>query len=320
MIDHRAARTVKKEVLHPRNRHQGRYDFSALLESDGELAMYIRRNPHGERTIDFSDPASVRSLNRALLAHFYQVKGWDIPDGFLCPPIPGRADYLHYLADLLAEDFHGVVPEGRHLKVLDIGVGANCVYPLIGQFEYGWQFVGSELNPVALASAQKILANNPALMGEIECRLQPSSVDIFKGVVAEGEYFDLTLCNPPFHASAEEAQAGNWRKQRNLGQGRRELNFGGQQQELWCKGGEVSFIRRMITESGELAERCLWFSSLVSKSESLVALKRALKRVAPVETRIIEMRQGQKSSRILAWSFHTAEQRQQWALSRWMKG
>ena len=41
-------------------------------------------------------------LNRAILMHHYGVKSWDIPAGYLCPPIPGRADYIHSVADLLA--------------------------------------------------------------------------------------------------------------------------------------------------------------------------------------------------------------------------
>lgn len=80
-----------------------------------------------ELSVNFADPLAVKTLNKALLAHFYGVTHWDIPDGFLCPPVPGRADYVHHLADLLADDNGGVVP--KQATVLDIGTGANLIYP-----------------------------------------------------------------------------------------------------------------------------------------------------------------------------------------------
>ncbi|MCP5854081.1 RlmF-related methyltransferase, partial [Klebsiella pneumoniae] len=85
----------------------------------------------------------------------------DIPADYLCPPIPGRADYIHVAADLLAEDNAGEVPKGAQVRALDIGVGVNCIYPLLGHSDYRWRFLGSDIDPVALASAKAIVqANN----------------------------------------------------------------------------------------------------------------------------------------------------------------
>ena len=95
-------------LLHPRNRHSGRYDFATLIECCPELAPFVAPNAYGDDSIDFADPLALRALNRALLRHFYGVGPWDIPARYLCPPIPGRADHLHYLADLLA-----AAPGGR---------------------------------------------------------------------------------------------------------------------------------------------------------------------------------------------------------------
>jgi 23S rRNA (adenine1618-N6)-methyltransferase len=39
------------------------------------------------------------------------------------PPIPGRADYIHQIADLLATCNKKVVPTGADIRILDIGVG-----------------------------------------------------------------------------------------------------------------------------------------------------------------------------------------------------
>ena len=89
-------------TLHPRNPHQGRYDFDKLIKALPELEKHAITNPSGEATINFSDADAVLTLNKALLAHHYNIKYWDLPKGYLCPPIPGRADYIHQVANLLA--------------------------------------------------------------------------------------------------------------------------------------------------------------------------------------------------------------------------
>jgi len=236
-----------KSALHPRNRHTGRYDFPALIAGSPELARFVILNPYGKQSIDFANPDAVRVFNRALLKQFYGIAHWDIPPGYLCPPIPGRADYLHGLADLLASQNNGVIPRGA-IQALDIGTGANCIYPLIGQREYGWRFSGTDIDSVALASARTIVSANK-LNKTISLRQQSDPQRIFAGVLQPDERFDITLCNPPFHASEAEASSGSQRKWRNLGKldSKRKLpvlNFGGQARELWCEGGELAFVGR----------------------------------------------------------------------------
>ncbi|MBK8725376.1 MAG: 23S rRNA (adenine(1618)-N(6))-methyltransferase RlmF [Holophagaceae bacterium] len=295
-----------KPGLHPRNRHRLGYDFPALVKACPWLGGFLKVNPSGGATIDFADPEAVRALNRALLEVDYGVPGWAIPPGYLCPPVPGRADYLHHLADLLAEAQRGQIPRGSGIRVLDIGVGANVVYPLLGHREYGWTFVGSDTDPRALEAARRNLGGDPRLAGAVELRLQARADRIFEGVVRPGETFDLSLCNPPFHGSAAEARAGSQRKWRNLKGARAQapvLNFGGQGGELWCPGGEAGFLGRMIAESARIPEAIGWFTSLVSKSANLPPLRRALRQAGATEIRVIPMAQGQKQSRILAWTF-----------------
>lgn len=292
-----------KTNLHPRNKHRSRYDFAALVKALPALRDFIKINPYGDESVDFADPGAVKTLNAALLKHFYGISHWDIPEGYLCPPVPGRADYIHYLADLLAESHNGVVPIGRSLRVLDIGVGANCIYPIVGHQEYGWTFVGSDVDRTAVKSAQNIVAANPELQGAVQIRLQENKQQILKGIIKPGETFDLTMCNPPFHASAEEAAAGSGRKLRNLGKQSKVLNFGGQQVELWVEGGEQAFIRKMVFESAELPKSTTWYTSLVSKSSNLPGIYNALEKVKATSLRSIEMAQGQKISRFVAWNF-----------------
>ncbi|MEO6324921.1 MAG: RlmF-related methyltransferase, partial [Thermoanaerobaculia bacterium] len=123
---------AEKPGLHPRNPHRHRYDFSQLIASSPALGPYVRPNAHGDPSIDYANPDAVLALNRALLKHVHGIAHWDVPPGFLCPPVPGRADYLHHAADLLAGSNGGEIPRGSGVRVLDIGVGANVIYPVIG--------------------------------------------------------------------------------------------------------------------------------------------------------------------------------------------
>ncbi|MDF3006508.1 MAG: rRNA ((1618)-N(6))-methyltransferase RlmF [Enterobacter kobei] len=177
--------TAQKPGLHPRNRHHSRYDLDALCQDCPELRGFIIATPTGEATVNFADPLAVKALNKALLAHFYGVAHWDIPEGFLCPPVPGRADYIHHLADLLAESAEGTVP--RQASVLDIGVGANCIYPLIGNHEYGWRFTGTEVHNEAFASAQAIINGNPGLTRAVRLRRQKDPAAILTGIIHKNE-------------------------------------------------------------------------------------------------------------------------------------
>ena len=294
--------TAQKPGLHPRNRHNSRYDMKALCLSCSQLQDFIVQTPAGEPSVNFADPLAVKTLNKALLAHFYGVTHWDIPEGFLCPPVPGRADYVHHLADLLAEGNDGVVPQ--QATILDIGTGANLIYPLIGAHEYQWRFTGSEIGTEAFASAQAIINANPGLTRAIRLRRQKDDKSIFNGIIHKNEQYDATMCNPPFHDSAATARAGSERKRRNLGQAEdAALNFGGQQQELWCEGGEVAFILRMIAESKQFGRQVKWFTSLVSRGDNLPPLYRALTEAGAVKVVKKEMSQGQKQSRFIAWTF-----------------
>ena len=304
----------EKSSLHPRNLHRNSYDFETLITSVPELKHYVFKNDYDTLTINFSIPKAVRLLNKALLLKYYNVKDWDIPEGNLCPPIPGRADYVHYLADLLAED-NGEIPTGTPVKGLDIGTGANLVYPLIANNSYGWEMLGTDINPNSLENAQNILSQNPNLSSVIHLKQQPAAEFIFKNIISKEDKFTFSMCNPPFHESEEDAMLGNRRKNNNLRKKKIQnpkLNFGGQHSELWCEGGEMAFIKKMIKESVEFSSQVLWFTSLVSKKDNLHQLTTLLKNLKVPEFKTIDMAQGQKISRILAWTFVPKDNRKDW--------
>lgn len=311
----------KKSNLHPRNKHQGLYNFKELIAACPELAEFAAPNIYGEESIDFSNPNAVKILNKSLLRHFYGIDFWEIPDNYLCPPIPGRADYIHYIADLLASKNGGRIPTGKNIKCLDIGVGANCVYPIIGNREYGWSFVGSDIDPVSIASADKIIKRDPFLRNAAECRLQKDAKHIFCGIIQPGELFDLSICNPPFYASPSEARQRTLKKLSNLNNKKimkPVRNFGGQNREIWCEGGEEKFVENMIRESLQFKNSCFWFSTLVSKQSNLKSIYAGLKLAGAFEAKTIPMGQGNKISRLVAWTFLDEREQKDWKNSRWM--
>ncbi|WP_419495099.1 23S rRNA (adenine(1618)-N(6))-methyltransferase RlmF [Chryseobacterium bernardetii] len=306
--------STEKSSLHTRNLHRNPYDFDLLISCVPELKHYVFVNVHGTATINFSIPDAVKLLNKALLLHFYNVRNWDIPEANLCPPIPGRADYVHYIADLLAEQ-KSEIPTGNSVKGLDVGVGANLVYPLIAHKSYGWKMLGTDISEDSLKNARHILDQNPDLSSSIQLQHQPNSHHIFKGILAPEDRFTFSMCNPPFHDSKESMIKGNLRKTKNLNKGKRQktlLNFGGQQSELWCEGGELAFITNMITESVQYSSQVLWFTCLVSKKDNLYKLTTLLKKVKAVDFKTIDMAQGQKVSRILVWTFVPQQKRKDW--------
>ena len=307
--------TTEKTVLHPRNRHRNRYDFKELCTTCPELAKYVKPNIHGDESVDFANPKAVKWLNKALLKHYYGIEYWDIPSGFLCPPIPGRADYIHNVADLLGTSANGKIPKGAGIKCLDIGTGASCIYPLIGNKEYGWAFTCSETDMDALESARKIIQNNAELCTKIELRQQLNPKDIFHGIIDRNEHFDISICNPPFHSSFAEAKEGTLKKLSSLNHKKITipvLNFGGKSNELWCEGGELRFVRDMIRQSKQFSTNCFWFTTLVSKKAHIDDIYKTLKMVGALEINTIPMGQGTKTSRIVAWTFLNPTQQKKW--------
>jgi len=295
--------------MHPRNQHKENYNFPELIQAVPELGAFVKMNAHGNESIDFFNAEAVKLLNKALLKSNYGIAHWDIPANYLCPPIPGRAEYMHQVADLLYKNNPEYLQDkklGNNIRVLDVGVGANCIYPIVGVHDYNWNFVGTDIDEKAITASQKIVNENESLQHKIELRHQKNAHDIFHGILLPNEKFHLTVCNPPFHASLQEAQQGNLRKNRNLKNTRNtkvQLNFGGQGSELWCEGGEETFIEKMILQSAAYSNQVFWFSTLVSKESTLKKIQLKLEYVDAREMKILPMQLGNKVSRIVCWSF-----------------
>lgn len=319
-------RQIKKEQskekpkLHPRNKNGGRYDFNQLRESSPALAQFVKPNRYGEDSIDFMDHEAVKALNKSLLLLHYGISNWNLPEGYVCPPIPARADYIHHMADFLCRNNYGKIPSGPRVKCLDIGVGTSCIYPIIGNQEYGWSFIGSDIDPVAIESVNQIIESNPHLQQKVEGKLQTNPKDYFYGIIQKNELIDLSICNPPAYASAKEAEAGTIRKIQALNPDKSpELvqNVESQNHELWCEGGEEKFVRNMVLQSKKFAANCFCFSTLISKESNMKSVYRTMEQAEAFGVETIPMGQGNKTSCIVVWTFLTTEEQTKWKNERW---
>lgn len=284
---------MKNKGLHPKNKFNKGYNFEELVFINSSLKAYVLENEFGNTTIDFSNPKAVKELNKALLFSFDKISTWNFPNENLCPPIPGRLDYIHYLAGLILDE--------KDITILDIGTGATCIYPLLGVAVYNWNFVATDIDLDSLDSAQDIIDDN-GLDSQIELRQQLNEQHILKGILKENDSFCATMCNPPFYKSLEEAQGANSRKSRNLGNNA-VRNFSGNNNELWYVGGEKAFLHNYLYESSLHKTTSKWFTSLVSKKENVESLKKSSKKLGATEFKIIHVNQGNKVSRIVAWRF-----------------
>lgn len=302
-----------KAILHSRNLHRGLYDFEFLVGIIPELEEVLIKNNLGKPTIDFSDRKSVKLLNKALLLGYYKLDYWDVPSNYLVPPIPGRADYIHHLGDLLASSNKGKVPQGSTVKGYDIGTGTTCIYPLLGHKIYGWNFKASDIDHEVIQSAKENVKLNK-LKDSIDVKIQKNRGDYFYGIISRSEKYSFSMCNPPFHNSKDDVEKGNARKWKSLKSGKKKLayNFGGKHNELWVEGGERKFLLSMIDESQYYKDTFCWFTSLVSKESNLKALQQKLHDLRVNDVRITEMGQGNKRSRILAWTYQSKKQQKLW--------
>lgn len=284
---------MKEKNLHPKNKFNKGYNFDELIKLNPNLESFVSKNKFGVITIDFSDPVAVKELNKGLIFSYDKISSWNFPDTNLCPPIPGRLDYIHQLADLLSSE--------ENIKILDIGTGATCIYPILGVAEYNWNFVASDIDLVSLDNAQDIIDDNN-LEKNIKLRHQKDENNILKGIVKEGDSFSAVMCNPPFYKSGEEAQGANKRKNRNLGN-TAVRNFSGNNNELWYVGGEKAFLHNYLYESSLFKETSKWFTSLVSNKENVKSLEKSSAKLGAVEFKVIPMTQGNKVTRIACWRF-----------------
>lgn len=292
--------------MHKNNKHSEGYNFELLVKSTPKLEEFVFTNSYGNVTIDFAKPRAVKLLNTALLKAHYGINYWEFSDANLCPPIPGRVEYIHILNNLLKKS--GVKED---ITILDIGTGATCIYPLLGQSEYGWNFIASEIDTLAMKSAEKILSKNK-LSKSITLRYQDNEQNILTGILKPKEKVSAVICNPPFYKDEAEANESTLLKQKGLGKQTDKVvrNFSGTEKELWYPGGEKAFVHNYLYQSSLLKTNSFWYTCLVSKTQHVLSMEASLKKLGATDFKILQIALGNKISRVVAWTFLTeAEQK-----------
>ncbi|GJQ09286.1 hypothetical protein GpartN1_g1077.t1 [Galdieria partita] len=257
----------------------GRPDFEKLAQLDDELSKYYRRG-----RLDFRKERVCISLTRAIFLHEFGLQ-WSIPPGHLCPAIPSRLEYLCWIEALLKYENILQPP----IRGLDIGTGANCVYPLLGAKLLGFHFIATEVDEESYQGALKnVLDNN--LSSQVEVR-KVSQGQILRGIVKGTDSFHFAMCNPPFFSDMSEASVHPFRVKT------------GDERQMVTSGGEVSFIAQMAEESVEFSQNIRWFTSLVGRKKDLGILQRYIQENITTEVRRTCLKQGRTSRWIIAWSF-----------------
>lgn len=281
--------------MHPDNPYAKGYQFEALEQIVPELKAYRHVTPSGKFSLNFAHPEVVFLLNKALLKRDYDITHWDLPQGYLCPAVPGRLDYLLYLNDFMNKK--------ETIQVFDLGFGSSCIYGILAERHFGWNVTGSDIDEITYDNALNIVHKNGLFLN---LRLQPNRTSYFKQVIKQDDYFDISICNPPFFESMEQAFTKGSRKWKLVGKDRyntKTLNFGGKKNELTAPEGEKGFIIGMMSESVQFKNQVGLFTTLISNQSTVEVAKNTLEQIGASEVHLIEMNQGQKKSRFIAWKF-----------------
>ncbi|MDA3930605.1 MAG: RlmF-related methyltransferase [Prolixibacteraceae bacterium] len=273
----------KGSRYHVRNRNREKYNLEALLTSNPELANHLKPNIKGEDSVDLSNPDAVKVLNQAILNHYYGITNWNFPKEYLSPSVPLRADYIHFMADLLCEHNFGKIPTGDIITCYDIGIGASCILPLIGVVDYNWNFIGADIDEKVIESASNIVESNTALKGKITCKLQENPKDAFYGIIDRDEKIDVSICSC---FSSDEG---------------------------------TKFISNILRESKKFAQNFYWFSIVVSNKIMAKNICISLARFKPTQIKTIPIGSGTKANQIVAWTFLSKVDQTTWKISRWNK-
>lgn len=279
--------------MHPQNRfYMHEPDYSALAGKYPELSPFIHEGASGRTSLDFSSWDATRALNRVLLQEYYHIRDWEVPHPHLIPPVANRANYLHWIDDLL----HLSSPPGALVRGLDIGCGANFIYCLLGASIFGYHMVGVDVTDAALESALANCSRQDHLEHLLEVRRSrvegPSSKGIISGALKDDqEVFHFTMCNPPFFDKMTEAGRNPW------------TECGGTASEMVYPGGEMAFVMAMVEDSSALRGRVHWYTTMVGKKETLKKVRGSLHRLGVTALRTTELAQGRTSRWAVAWSF-----------------
>ncbi|KAM1243518.1 hypothetical protein ACFX2G_035762 [Malus domestica] len=328
-------RKEERPATHLRNKYsENTPDFAHLASLYPSFEPFVFFSRDGRPRVDWTDFNATRELTRVLLLHDHRLNWW-IPDGQLCPTVPNRSNYIHWIEDLLSSDIIvKTTSNGDKVRGFDIGTGANCIYPLLGASLLGWSFVGSDVSDVALEWAEKNVRDNPHIAELIEIRkvesvketlpLEGSPNGMLDGTERkieltenmESEAVTLPSSSSTYHGppillgvvkNGEEfdfcmCNPPFFETMEEAGLNPKTA-CGGTPTEMVCPGGEKAFITRIIEDSVTLKHTFRWYTSMVGRKLNVKILTSKLWEVGVTMVKTTEFVQGQTSRWGLAWSF-----------------
>ena len=270
------------------------------------------------------------ALTRGLLHMYLNVRLPQLPTHHLCPPVPNRLFYLHWIHTELLSQEQQVCRDDQQRQIsrsngkvgLDLGVGASCIYPLLAARVFNDRMIGSDVNVEALQLAQANVdanqlqhqihllhvlpshAQEPStpLGGPLQRTLdaiQTSKQQAFS--LSSG--LDFVMTNPPFYDpnSMEEDQETAQAPPR-IGDGRARTNM--TMLEGSYPQGEVGFVVDVLVDSLRARTSSRWFSSMLGKKTSLIFVTKLLTHLlGPAHIQSTEYGPGQYTRWFVAWTF-----------------
>ena len=229
-------------------------DFLTLIKEFPELKKYIlKQNEDNEEEFQFDWSNNELSLlmDKSILNYYFDIKYYDIPKGFLIPPIPSRINYINLINSIITKLINDI--DIKNIIGIDIGTGANIIYPILGYSIYKWKFICTEINKEAYNNAKLILQKNN-LENNINIIKQNNKDNIFISILNRENKYIFSMCNPPYYNYENEIKLED-KKRDN------EYNF----DEIYYKNGEYGFFQRYFEESICYKNNVFLYTILIGK-------------------------------------------------------
>ncbi|BFZ57237.1 hypothetical protein PYCC9005_004288 [Savitreella phatthalungensis] len=273
-------------------------DFAQLVEEELEL-----RDLAGDRgRLDFGGGNGLvgRLVTKVLLRRDFDLE-IELVEDRLCPTVPSRLAYVRWIECLVGFARAVLDLPVSSIAGLDIGTGAYAVYAaLLARRNPGWHIHASEADDRSHAHAAQCIARN-RLQTQITLHKVTADEPFLACMHDLPGQLTFTMCNPPFYSSQNEMDELESRKSRGP---RGKLQAASC--ELVTGGGEIGFTRRLIDESVRCRDGgggAMWYTTLLGKSSSVVALVEVLKEVGVTSYGIADFQPGVTKRWILVWSF-----------------
>ena len=265
-------------------------NFKLLSEEFSDFKKFVFINKYGGYSINWKNPNALRELVKTLLNKYLNIIYYEIPENYLIPTLTSRYNYLNYINKVFKKK---KIDKGENKILVDIGTGANIIYPLLGYKIFNWKFIGSEINDEAINIGRKILKENN-LENDILIIKQNNNKKIFENIINFKNKYFCSICNPPFFDINHEEKKDNLFTDN-------EYNYN----EVYCEGGEIFFIKEMIKESYLFRNNIFLFSTLIGRKNNMkkiYSVIQKLKDIKFLEKKTIQ--QGNNSRYIIIWSFY----------------